>query len=117
MAAINPKVIAELRALQTAGSPDFLTELIDLFLRDAGTSLDLLREALASKNSKVFERSAHTLKGSSGNLGAQTMSRICGDLQTIGRASDWARAAELLPGLEEEFRKVKVELESEKSRG
>ena len=114
--AINPKVIGDLRALQSAGSPGFLAELIDLFLKEAAVHVAKLRESLASKDARAFERSAHTLKGSCGNLGAQAMSRLCADLQTVGHAADWARAAELLPPLEEEFRAVCRELEAEKAR-
>jgi HPt (histidine-containing phosphotransfer) domain-containing protein len=115
--AINPKVIGDLRALESAGSPGFVAELIDLFLKEAAVHVSKLRESLAARDARTFERSAHTLKGSCGNLGAQAMSRMCADLQTVGQTADWGRAAELLPGLEEEFRSVSRELEAEKTRG
>ena len=114
VAAINLKVIGELRALQGAGAPVVLAELIDLFLKDAAVHVSRLRESVASRDGRAFERTALALKGSCGNLGAQAMSRMCADLQALGHASDWARAGELLPGLEEEFREVSRELEAEK---
>jgi HPt (histidine-containing phosphotransfer) domain-containing protein len=114
--AINPKVIADLRALQSAGSPGFLAELIDLFLKEAAGHVAKLRETLHSKDARAFERAAHTLKGSCGNLGAQAMSRMCADLQTVGHDADWVRGAELLPAVEEEFKAVIRELEEEKTR-
>jgi HPt (histidine-containing phosphotransfer) domain-containing protein len=114
--AINPKVIGDLRALQGAGSPVVLAELIDLFLKDAVAHVSRLRESLASREGRAFERTALALKGSCGNLGAQAMSRMCADLQAAGHASDWTRAEVLLPGLEEELRAVSRELEAEKSR-
>ncbi len=116
MPAVNPKVIADLRALQTAGSPGFLVELIDIFVQEAEGHLVKLREAYAAKDARTFERSAHTLKGSSGNLGAQAMSRLCHDLQAVGHAADWTRAGAALPALEEEYRAVKCELQAEKTR-
>jgi HPt (histidine-containing phosphotransfer) domain-containing protein len=115
--AINQKVIEELRTLQNAGSPGFLVELIDLFLKEAEGQLARLRESFAARDARVFERIAHTLKGGCGNLGAQAMSRMCAELQTVGHAADWARAEVLLPGLEAEFKTVRTELESEKRRG
>ena len=115
MASINPKVIADLRALQE-GTPGFLAELIDLFLKETVVQIAKLRDAFAARDALPFERAAHTLKGSSGNLGAQAMSRICADLQSIGKAADWKRAAELVPALEAEFRLVQTELEAEKRR-
>jgi HPt (histidine-containing phosphotransfer) domain-containing protein len=114
--AINPKVISDLRALQSPSSPGFLAELIDLFLKEAAVLVSKLRDALGRKDAKQFEHAAHTLKGSCGNLGAQAMSRLAADLQAAGHAADWGRAAALLPGLEEEFRTVRIELESEKGR-
>jgi HPt (histidine-containing phosphotransfer) domain-containing protein len=114
--AINPKVIDDLRAIQSAGSPGFLAELIDLFLKEAGNHVAKLRESLSSKDARTFERSAHTLKGSCGNLGAQAMSRMCADLLSVGHDADWARAEQLLPALDEEFKAVTRELELEKTR-
>lgn len=116
MAAINPRVLDDLRALQTPGSPSFLGELIDLFLQEADNHVQKLRESFAAKDATLFERSAHTLKGSSGNLGAQVMSRICGDLQMIGRSADWARAAAVLPALETEYAAAKTELVAERKK-
>lgn len=87
-----------------------------MFLKEAAVHLSKLHEALQGRDAKTFAHSAHTLKGSCGNLGAQAMSRICADLQAAGHAADWRRAAELMPVLDEEFRSVRIELESEKGR-
>jgi len=115
VAAINPKVIAELRAIQ-AGTPGFLVELIDQFLKEALALVGKLRDALAAHDARAFERAALTLKGSCGNLGAQAMSRMCVDLQAAGHAGDWTRATKLLRGLDAEFRMVQSELDAEKRR-
>ena len=116
MAAINPRVLEDLRTLQTPGAPSFLGELIDIFLREAEMHVGKLRSSLELKDAALFERSSHTLKGSCGNLGAQAMSRICADLQGIGHTADWTRAAAILPTLEAEYRAVKSELEAERRR-
>lgn len=116
MPSVNPKVISDLRALQTADSPGFLGELIDLFQKEAEVLMTALRGALGEKDARAFERAAHTLKGSCGNLGAQAMSRLCAELQTAGHQADWSRAAQLLPDVESEFSAVKAELQVEKAR-
>jgi HPt (histidine-containing phosphotransfer) domain-containing protein len=115
VSALNPKVIQELRSLD-AGAPGLLKELIDLFLREAGVHLAGLRTALEKRDARALERSAHTLKGSSGNLGAMAMARICGELQARGGSPDWDRIPGELSQLEEEFRKAKSELEAERER-
>jgi HPt (histidine-containing phosphotransfer) domain-containing protein len=116
MAAINPRVLDDLRTLQTPGAPSFLGELIDIFLKEAAGHLLKLRASFEGKDAALFERSAHTLKGSCGNLGAQAMSQICADLQNIGHAADWTRAAMVLPTLETEYLAVKAELEAERAK-
>lgn len=116
MTSINPRVLDDLRALQTPGAPSFLGELIDIFLHEAEGHMTRLREAFAAKDAPAFTRSAHTLKGSCGNLGAQAMSRICADLQNIGHAADWTKAAAVLPGLETEYAAVKTELLAERKK-
>lgn len=113
---INAKVIQELRALEDAGAPGLLVELIDLFLAEADKHIRTLKDAFNERNASLFEKSAHTLKGSSGNLGAMALSKMCSELQDVGHAADWVRASTLLPGLESEFGGVKKELESEKKK-
>jgi two-component system, sensor histidine kinase and response regulator len=116
VSSLNMKFIGELREIERAGSPGFLGELIDLFLKEAGAHLAGLRNSLALKDAVAFERTAHTLKGSSGNLGATGMSGMCAELQTMGHETDWTRAAEILPRLEAEFQTVKADLLAEKQR-
>ena len=64
-----------------------------------------------------MERVAHTLKGSSGNMGAARMSAICAELQEVGGSGDLTRAPELLRGLEEEYGRVRPALEREMEGG
>ena len=115
VSAINPKVIAELRSIQ-GGTPGFLVELIDQFLKEAVVLIGKLREARAARDVRALEQAAAALKGSCGNLGAQAMSRMCVELQAAGHAGDWPRATQLLRGLEGEFRMVHSELDAEKRR-
>jgi HPt (histidine-containing phosphotransfer) domain-containing protein len=116
MSSINPRVISDLRELEQAGAPGFVAELIDLFLKEAIVHLARLRDSLKNKDASLFARAAHTMKGSSGNLGAMTLSHICAELQDLGPTVDWSRAAEILPRLETEFEAVKAELLLERGR-
>ncbi|HXX92137.1 MAG TPA: Hpt domain-containing protein [Planctomycetota bacterium] len=116
MAAIDPQVMADLRALQAGGSPTFLSELIDIFLKEQAQHLARLRKAFDSRDAGVLERVAHTMKGSCGNLGARELSRICAELQGVARAGDWARAESLVLRIETDALGVESELRAEKSR-
>ena len=107
--------MATLRELQEEGEPDILGELIKLFLSGVHPQLVALREALEGGHAHSVERIAHTLKGSSGNMGARRMSALCAQLQEVGASGDLSRAAGLLERLEAEFARVRPALEAEQS--
>lgn len=116
MAAIDPTVIGELRALQTAGSPGFLQELIDIFLKEQAQHLARLRKAFQDRDASGLERVAHTMKGSCGNLGARALSKVCSELQGVARAADWTRAEAMVGQIERDSVVVETELRAEKAR-
>ncbi len=116
MAPIDQRIIGELRELEAPGSPGFLGRLIDVFLLESGVQMARLRAALENQDAPRFERAAHLLKGSSGHLGAERMSGLCKQLQSVARTADWGRATELLPDLEEEYRDVRFELSDVRKR-
>jgi CheY-like chemotaxis protein len=107
---LDPEVLANLRDL---GDAELLAELAGMFFDDASSRLEELRGAIGTGDAAGVGRVAHTLKGSSGNMGATRMSAICAELQDIGGSGDLSRAAGLLEGLEEEFGRVRPALEAE----
>jgi HPt (histidine-containing phosphotransfer) domain-containing protein len=113
---INSKVIEDLRALQAGGSPTFLAELIDIFLREMSQNLERLRKSLEGRDGPMLERVAHTLKGSCGNLGADSMSKMCAQLQSVARTANWPLAQDLVAEVVREGSKVEAELRVERSR-
>ena len=116
MAVIDPQVMSELRALQTAGAPGFLAELIDIFIKEQAQHLARLRKAFQDRDTAMLERVAHTMKGSCGNLGAKELSKVCSELQGVARAADWDRAGAMVSQIEQDSRAVETELRAERSR-
>ncbi len=112
---LDLSVLESLRGLQGQGEPDIVTELADMFLDDASAQLSSLRAALEGEDARRVEEISHTLKGSSGNMGAARMAEICAQLQDAGASGDLGRSSELLERLEAEFERVRVALELEKS--
>lgn len=83
-----------------------LSELSEMFLDDASSALRDLKEAIESEDLPLVERTAHTLKGSSGNMGAKRMAGLCAELQDAGVSrGELSRAPELLGRLEAEVEK------------
>lgn len=105
-------VLASLRDFQQAGEPDFVTELIDLFIADTTWQMEWVRMAVASNNENECRRLGHQLKGSSGNLGASRMASICEVLEN--KELPPGTAGSLLLELENEFELVKTLLKDER---
>ncbi len=110
---LDPDVLAGLRGL---GDAELLVELVELFVDDAQSQLPALRDAFEKGDAEAIERTAHTLKGSSGNMGALRMAKMCENLQEIGRSGDLSEASEPIEQLEAEFDRVRKALEAELSK-
>jgi HPt (histidine-containing phosphotransfer) domain-containing protein len=55
-------------------------------------------------------RSAHSLKGSAGNIGARRLYSVCAQLDDSGRAGDLAKSAPLVDALGIEYGMVESEI-------
>ena len=66
-----------------------------------------LHETLKNCAAHDLEAAAHSLKGSAGNLGAQTIAAACARIMQSARASDFAPVAPFIKSIEEDFEKVK----------
>jgi two-component system, sensor histidine kinase and response regulator len=94
------------------GDRELFEELVQVFKTDCPTTLKDIRRALAARDAASLGDHAHTLKGSSANLGASTVSQTAYELEKIGRSGDLERAAHLLKVLEREVDRLFCELEA-----
>lgn len=67
---LDQAVLDVLRSLSAPDEPDVLTEVLQLFMVEVPPRLEKLRNAWAAGNIQEVHRSAHSLKGSAGNIGA-----------------------------------------------
>jgi CheY-like chemotaxis protein len=110
---LDRKVISGLRGLQGEDETDIVTELAGMFLDDAHQRLSALEEAVLGDDAPSVERLAHTLKGSSANMGARGMSALCARLEDAGGSGDLSQGFRLLTRLKEEFVRVDRAFEAE----
>jgi HPt (histidine-containing phosphotransfer) domain-containing protein len=89
-----------------------LPRLIRLYLQEVPVHLAALREAMAEKAAGRVEELAHGLRGSSAQLGATQMSRVCMALQEAGRRHDFGQAANQVAELQREFVRVRAALQA-----
>ena len=106
MPSLSARTLQDLRGLGT----DFFKDLVGVYLKESGESIPVLRTSLDGRDAVTLEKTAHTLKGSSGNLGAERLSNLCGELQTASRAKEWERCADLVGRVEKEYPVVVTEL-------
>lgn len=77
---IDPVTIASLRALNAEGD-DFLREIVGLFAADIPARLAEFDQGLASGDRTRCHRAAHSIKGSSANIGASLLTDAAARLE------------------------------------
>ena len=105
---VDSAILADLRQLDISG--DLLSTLITLFLEDVPTRLVTLQSALQQGDAGALVRAAHSMNGSSGNLGAWRMRQLCIEIEACGKAKDLTRIGDLLAQLASEFELVRQRL-------
>jgi HPt (histidine-containing phosphotransfer) domain-containing protein len=103
---VDLAVLASYEKIQLDGEPDLIVELIDLYLEDAPRRVAVMRESLAKRNWLSVKREAHSLRGSSGNLGALQMALICDEIEGIESGDLFPSIEPLLSCLEQELEQV-----------
>lgn len=105
---VNRDTLENLRALGEPGEPDPLIEFIDLYLADTPQVLQRLRQAVQAQNPVAVREAAHSLKGSSSNLGADKLANHCRDLESQAKAGVLTSAPQMLAQIEAEYAVVKA---------
>ena len=98
------------------GQGDALAEIVAeyLTLGDEGYAELLRLRGEGDRNG--FERTAHTLKGASANVGATGLADVCASLELRAREAQLDDAGDLLEQFEAQFERVRAALEVVASR-
>ena len=81
---LDETVIAGLQDLVEA-DPTLIDDLLETFEEQAPQLLAQIREGLATTDAELVRRAAHTLKGSSANLGASTLADLASQVERVGK--------------------------------
>ncbi len=109
---LSPAVLRDLAELAGPENPDFLKEIIAAYLKDLPGRLEAMRAAFAAGAAPALQQAAHALKGSSGNVGAQRLYKICRMIEDIAKGGSAAGAGELLLALEAEAPNTRAAMEA-----
>ncbi len=88
-----------------------LSEIVEEYIAHSKLVWVELRRTLSVGDVAAVERSAHTLKGASANVGASTLAELCGALESHARMEQLDEASGLMNQCDAEFARVQDALE------
>lgn len=89
---LDYKALANIRLLQSPGSPDVLSQVIRHYCATAPQLLQTARDALARHDVDALHHAAHSLKSASANLGVTTVATLSAQLEAMARENSLACA-------------------------
>jgi HPt (histidine-containing phosphotransfer) domain-containing protein len=107
---IDPQAIENLRALNPGDNDDFLREITGIFLEDTPLRIAELDESFEAGDVAKFARAAHSIKGSSANLGAVALRTVAEKLENEARTTGIRDLGGLVEQLRTEFTRAESAL-------
>ncbi len=107
---IDSATIASVRALNPDDGDEFLREILGIYFEDTPRRIEELDRSLAADDAQKFARAAHSIKGSSGNLGAVALRDVAGQLENRAQKEGLGDVAGLLANLKTEYARAHAEL-------
>ncbi len=96
---IQNEILLELKEILAEEFP----QLVTTYLEDATQRIDRLQHAIANSDAPGVKLEAHSLKGSSVNIGANGLADLCAKMETQGENCELAQAPELFNEIRSEF--------------
>lgn len=110
---MNPldiSVLDEIRSLRREGKPDPLGRVVSLFLEHSGQLVSKMKDGLIRGDVRAVSEMAHSLKSSSGNVGALDLWSFCRDMEQAGKEANLDLARRIFPRLQKAFELAGVAL-------
>lgn len=108
---IDPEGLVRLNKM---GGPDFVKQMIDLFLEEAPDRLRAARTGESAGDFKAVSEAAHSLKSSSHNFGATQLALLAEKIEILTRSDSCENLSGMLTQLESTYSTVKGWLESQR---
>jgi histidine phosphotransfer protein HptB len=108
---IDAEAIENLRALNPDDGDAFLRDIVGIYLEDTPQRIAELHSSLAANDQPTFTRAAHSIKGSSSNIGATQVRAVSEKLEHESRKQGLAGLTQLITELEAAFDLTRAELE------
>lgn len=109
---LDETVLDNISALQQVGMPDILSELIEIYLKESEKLIQNLSHSMEHNDAAGMARSAHSLKSSSGNMGAMALAELCKDMEENGRRQKTEHAVDDYNHIIAEYQRVQSALKA-----
>jgi CheY-like chemotaxis protein/HPt (histidine-containing phosphotransfer) domain-containing protein len=106
---IDSQMVAELQEIMG----ELFSQAVAAFCHDTTARLETLQAAVSRGDTEVVQRLAHTLKGSSSNLGLTVFAEICDDLVQRCRTGIFDHMPQYVARLTAEYARARVVLEQQ----
>ena len=113
--AMDASALAQIKALDQETGGGLMAELLSLFFDGTPKRIANLRTAIAAADAPAVERESHSLKGSSGALGAIDLMNLAGALEVRARTGKLEGASARVDALEAEFHGASALLAAERA--
>jgi len=104
---IAPEILNAFLAIEARGEKNFVSEILRIYGENAEKQIAALKSDIQNRDAESIGRRAHSLKGSSANVGLETLTGLFEDLQTHANSENWKRIENLITEIVEEFEFIK----------
>lgn len=108
---IDPQTVENLRQLNPGDNDEFLREIVGIYLEDTPCRIAELEQSLAAGDQPKFTRAAHSVKGSSANVGAMAVRAIAEQLEHKSAREGLGGVSPLIDTLKGELDRAKAEFD------
>ena len=108
---LDMSIVDELLSFVDDGDPELLVDLIQMFLDDGPAKVKSITDGLEEGDFDKVERAAHSLKGTSGNLGARHLQDACEEMQLASRNHELESVREITPRIVSTYADADVALQ------
>ena len=108
---LDAQVLEDLQSLSGNDQPGFLSTVIQQFLNDQLQHRTNIESAIAEGAPLELRKAAHSLKGSSYNVGARHLAECVMELEKVGASGNLEGIEKLLPAFHKEFDRARRALE------
>jgi HPt (histidine-containing phosphotransfer) domain-containing protein len=95
--------LSKIRKLLDEFDAEFAAEMLELYVVNTRELLANLKQGATNRDAKAVAEPAHSIKGTSANLGFELMRELAAELEGFAKSEDVSRFDELIARLEAEL--------------